>query len=172
MCGAMKSRGLCHRRREPLEVKVEEREGWTPLDRPPSGRKRDSVEDTVVPSNVRWSPVTLMRSSHRLLISAACGNENPTNLSVDGVFNPYPRAPAHAAPGPTNKKKKRKTQPDDMLNDDDYPAYTMGRAAEIVGASPDFQRRLDEAKLIIPFRAAGGHRRYSRYQLRLAARSR
>ncbi|MEU8660751.1 MerR family transcriptional regulator [Actinoplanes philippinensis] len=63
-------------------------------------------------------------------------------------------------------------QPDDMLNDDDYPAYTMGRAAEIVGASQDFLRRLDEAKLFIPFRSAGGHRRYSRYQLRLAVRAR
>ncbi|MCM4079245.1 MerR family transcriptional regulator [Paractinoplanes hotanensis] len=63
-------------------------------------------------------------------------------------------------------------QPDDMLDDEHYPAYTMGRAAEITGASPDFLRRLDEAKLIIPFRSAGGHRRYSRYQLRLAARAR
>jgi DNA-binding transcriptional MerR regulator len=63
-------------------------------------------------------------------------------------------------------------QPDDMFGDDDYPAYTMGRAAEIVGASPDFLRRLDEAKLIAPSRSAGGHRRYSRYQLRLAARAR
>jgi len=63
-------------------------------------------------------------------------------------------------------------QPDDLLDDDDYPAYTMGRAAEIVGASQDFLRRLDEAKLFIPFRSAGGHRRYSRYQLRLAARAR
>jgi DNA-binding transcriptional MerR regulator len=63
-------------------------------------------------------------------------------------------------------------QPDDMLDDDDYPAYTMGRAAEIVGATPDFLRRLDEAKLFTPFRSAGGHRRYSRYQLRLAARAR
>jgi len=63
-------------------------------------------------------------------------------------------------------------QPDDMLDDDDYPAYTMGRATDIVGASPDFLRRLDEAKLITPYRSAGGHRRYSRYQLRLAARAR
>src|SRR3954468_13453976 len=63
-------------------------------------------------------------------------------------------------------------QPDDMFGDDDYPAYTMGRAAEITGTSPDFLRRLDEAKLIAPFRSAGGHRRYSRYQLRLAARAR
>jgi DNA-binding transcriptional MerR regulator len=63
-------------------------------------------------------------------------------------------------------------QPDDMFGDDDYPAYTMGRAAEITGASQDFLRRLDEAKLITPFRSAGGHRRYSRYQLRLAGRAR
>ncbi|WP_221320705.1 MerR family transcriptional regulator [Actinoplanes sp. L3-i22] len=63
-------------------------------------------------------------------------------------------------------------QPDDMFGDDDYPAYTMGRAAEIIGGSPDFLRRLDEAKLFTPFRSAGGHRRYSRYQLRLAARAR
>jgi DNA-binding transcriptional MerR regulator len=61
---------------------------------------------------------------------------------------------------------------DDMFGDDDYPAYTMGRAAEITGATPDFLRRLDEAKLITPFRSAGGHRRYSRYQLRIAARAR
>jgi DNA-binding transcriptional MerR regulator len=59
-----------------------------------------------------------------------------------------------------------------MFGDDDYPAYTMGRAAEITGASQDFLRRLDEAKLITPFRSPGGHRRYSRYQLRLAARAR
>ena len=63
-------------------------------------------------------------------------------------------------------------QPDDMLDDEDYPAYTMGRAAEIVGCSPDFLRRLGDANLINPYRSAGGHRRYSRYQLRLAARAR
>ena len=63
-------------------------------------------------------------------------------------------------------------QPDDMFGDEDYPAYTMGRAAEIIGCSPDFLRRLGEAKLIDPFRSAGGHRRYSRYQIRLAARAR
>jgi len=62
-------------------------------------------------------------------------------------------------------------QPDDMFGDEDYPAYTMGRAAEIVGVSQDFLRRLGDAKLIDPFRSPGGHRRYSRYQLRLAARA-
>ncbi|WP_432902836.1 MerR family transcriptional regulator [Micromonospora matsumotoense] len=63
-------------------------------------------------------------------------------------------------------------QPDDMFDDEDYPAYTMGRAAEMTGVSQDFLRRLDEAKLITPVRSAGGHRRYSRYQLRLAVRAR
>jgi len=62
--------------------------------------------------------------------------------------------------------------PADMFGDEDYPAYTMGRAAEILGTSPGFLRSLDEAKLITPQRSAGGHRRYSRYQLRLAARAR
>jgi DNA-binding transcriptional MerR regulator len=62
--------------------------------------------------------------------------------------------------------------PDDMFGDEDYPAYTMGRAAEMLGTSQGFLRSLDEAKLIAPQRSAGGHRRYSRYQLRLAARAR
>ena len=62
--------------------------------------------------------------------------------------------------------------PDDMFGDEDYPAYTMGRAAEILGTSQGFLRSLDEAKLIAPQRSTGGHRRYSRYQLRLAARAR
>jgi DNA-binding transcriptional MerR regulator len=63
-------------------------------------------------------------------------------------------------------------QPDDMLDDEHYPAYTMGRAAEITGASQDYLRRLEKAELFTPYRSAGGHRRFSRYQLRLAARAR
>ncbi|MEU4804022.1 MerR family transcriptional regulator [Actinosynnema sp. NPDC023587] len=60
----------------------------------------------------------------------------------------------------------------ERFDDDDYPAYTMGRAAEMLGTSPGFLRSLDEANLIEPQRSAGGHRRYSRAQLRLAARVR
>jgi len=60
----------------------------------------------------------------------------------------------------------------DRFDDDDYPAYTMGRAAEMLGTTPGFLRSLDEAKLLDPQRSAGGHRRYSRKQLRLAARVR
>ncbi|MBF6558185.1 MAG: MerR family transcriptional regulator [Acidimicrobiales bacterium] len=60
----------------------------------------------------------------------------------------------------------------DKFDDEDYPAYTMGRAAEMLGASPGFLRSLDEVKFLSPQRSPGGHRRYSRYQLRLAARVR
>jgi DNA-binding transcriptional MerR regulator len=60
----------------------------------------------------------------------------------------------------------------DNFDDVHYPAYTMGRAAEMLGTTPGFLRSLDEAKLIEPQRSAGGHRRYSRYQLRIAARVR
>src|SRR3954471_19929268 len=60
----------------------------------------------------------------------------------------------------------------DKFDDDDYPAYTMGRAAEMIGATPAFLRAVGEARLITPLRSAGGHRRYSRYQLRVAARAR
>lgn len=60
----------------------------------------------------------------------------------------------------------------DRFDDDDYPAYTVGAAADMIGATPAFLRALGEARLIEPLRSEGGHRRYSRYQLRIAARAR
>jgi DNA-binding transcriptional MerR regulator len=60
----------------------------------------------------------------------------------------------------------------DRFDDDDYPAYSMGNAAEMIGTTPAFLRALGQAGLIEPLRSEGGHRRYSRYQLRLAARAR
>jgi DNA-binding transcriptional MerR regulator len=60
----------------------------------------------------------------------------------------------------------------DKFDDEDYPAYSMGSAAQILGATPGFLRSLDEANLLTPQRSEGGHRRYSRYQLRIAARAR
>jgi DNA-binding transcriptional MerR regulator len=60
----------------------------------------------------------------------------------------------------------------DKFEDEHYPAYTMGRAAEIIGATPAFLRAVEQARLFEPARSDGGHRRYSRYQLRLAARVR
>ncbi|MEO3781990.1 MerR family transcriptional regulator [Actinocorallia sp. B10E7] len=63
-------------------------------------------------------------------------------------------------------------KPTDKFDDDDYPAYSMGRAAEMLGVTQAFLRSLDTARLISPQRSGGGHRRYSRYQLRIAARAR
>ncbi len=60
----------------------------------------------------------------------------------------------------------------DKFDDEHYPAYTMGRAAEMLGTTPGSLRSLDEAKFLEPQRSPGGHRRYSRYQLRLATRVR
>src|SRR3954468_6436320 len=60
----------------------------------------------------------------------------------------------------------------DKFDDENYPGYTMGRAAEMLGTTQNFLRSLDEAGLIEPQRSAGGHRRYSRHQLRIAARVR
>ncbi|MFI9100290.1 MerR family transcriptional regulator [Streptomyces fildesensis] len=67
---------------------------------------------------------------------------------------------------------RTRTNTTDKFDDDDYPAYTMGRAAEMIGTTPAFLRALGDARLITPLRSEGGHRRYSRYQLRIAARAR
>ena len=64
------------------------------------------------------------------------------------------------------------TPGDNKFDDEDYPAYSMGSAAQMLGTTPGFLRSLDEAKLLTPQRSEGGHRRYSRYQLRIAARAR
>lgn len=58
------------------------------------------------------------------------------------------------------------------FDDADYPAYTMGRAADMIGVTPAFLRSLGAAGLIEPQRSLGGHRRYSRHQLQLAVRVR
>ncbi len=58
------------------------------------------------------------------------------------------------------------------LDDEDYPAVTMGQAAELLDVQPAFLRSLDAAGVLTPQRSGGGHRRYSRRQLRLAARLR
>ncbi|SNY14619.1 helix-turn-helix domain-containing protein [Paractinoplanes atraurantiacus] len=58
------------------------------------------------------------------------------------------------------------------FDDADFPAYTMGRAADMIGVTPAFLRSLGAAGLIEPERSLGGHRRYSRHQLQLATRVR
>jgi DNA-binding transcriptional MerR regulator len=58
------------------------------------------------------------------------------------------------------------------LDDPDYPAYTTGRAAEVLGVQQAFLRSLDAAGAVSPARSGGGRRRYSRRQLAFAARVR
>jgi MerR family transcriptional regulator/heat shock protein HspR len=60
----------------------------------------------------------------------------------------------------------------DRLDDPDYPAYTTGRAAEVLGVQQAFLRALDAAGVVTPERSAGGHRRYTRRQLAFAGRIR
>ena len=83
-------------------------------------------------------------------LPAKAGDEAPTE-----------RAPGANAPGAHSR-----------LDDDDFPAYTMGRAADMIGVTPQFLRSLGDGGLISPQRSGGGHRRYSRHQLRLATRAR
>ena len=58
------------------------------------------------------------------------------------------------------------------LDDPDFPALTMSQAAALLGVQAAFLRSLDTAGVIRPHRSPGGHRRYSRHQLALAARLR
>jgi MerR family transcriptional regulator/heat shock protein HspR len=58
------------------------------------------------------------------------------------------------------------------LDDPGYPALTMSQAAELLGVQAAFLRSLDTSGVLEPHRSPGGHRRYSRQQLALAARVR
>jgi excisionase family DNA binding protein len=62
--------------------------------------------------------------------------------------------------------------PLDRLDDPDFPALTMSQAAELLGVQAAFLRSLDASGVLQPHRSPGGHRRYSRTQLAVAARMR
>ncbi len=66
------------------------------------------------------------------------------------------------------------TEPDPVrrLDDPDFPALTMSQAADLLGVQAAFLRSLDSSGVLQPHRSPGGHRRYSRAQLLLAARMR
>ncbi|MBL7497585.1 MerR family transcriptional regulator [Frankia sp. CNm7] len=53
-----------------------------------------------------------------------------------------------------------------------YPAFSMGAAADLLDVEPAFLRALGHEGLLSPHRSSGGHRRYSRADLDLAARAR
>ncbi|MFC9840823.1 MerR family transcriptional regulator [Rhodococcus sp. NPDC127530] len=91
--------------------------------------------------------------------------------------NPPPGATRRRGPCPlerghTIQEDSPDHSPAGKFDDEDYPAYSTGHAAEILGVTQAFLRSLDAAKLLTPGRSEGGHRRYSRYQLRIAARAR
>ena len=92
--------------------------------------------------------------------------------SADTAETAHRADTAGRADGPMGSPPRRVTLSGHRFDDEDYPAYSMGRAAEILGVTQAFLRSLGAAKLIAPQRSEGGHRRYSRYQLRLAARAR
>lgn len=60
----------------------------------------------------------------------------------------------------------------EKVDDIEYPAYSMGAAADLLGVEPAFLRGLGRNGLINPQRSDGGHRRYSRREVDLAARAR
>jgi MerR family transcriptional regulator/heat shock protein HspR len=64
------------------------------------------------------------------------------------------------------------TDPLQPLDDPDHPVLTMSQAAELLGVQAAFLRSLDTSGVLHPGRSPGGHRRYSRHQLQLAARVR
>jgi DNA-binding transcriptional MerR regulator len=64
------------------------------------------------------------------------------------------------------------TDPLRRLDDPEFPALTMSQAAALLGVQAAFLRSLDGSGVLEPHRSPGGHRRYSRHQLELAARMR
>ncbi|GAA4901489.1 MerR family transcriptional regulator [Actinomycetospora succinea] len=60
----------------------------------------------------------------------------------------------------------------ESLDEEDTPALTTGQAAEFLGVRPAFLRSLDAGRMVRPERSVGGHRRWTRRQLALAARIR
>jgi DNA-binding transcriptional MerR regulator len=58
------------------------------------------------------------------------------------------------------------------LDDTGFPGYSMGAAADAIGVTPAFLRAAEAAGLFDIARSDGGHRRYSRNDLRRADRAR
>lgn len=58
------------------------------------------------------------------------------------------------------------------LDDASFPGYAMGAAAHAIGVTPAFLRSAEASGLFDVVRSGGGHRRYSRDDLRRADRAR
>lgn len=75
-------------------------------------------------------------------------------------------------PDPTDPPPSAPSTGTHRLDDVDFAAYTIGRAADLLDVQPAFLRSLDTSGLLTPERSPGGQRRYSRAELDLAARVR
>ncbi len=83
------------------------------------------------------------------------GNLSPWR-TVPAVVRGKVRMPSESQPYADGKQPDQDRLPvADRLDDDHFPAYTMGRAAELVGVTPAFLRALGEARLITPTRSDG-----------------
>ena len=75
------------------------------------------------------------------------GNLSPWR-TVTAVVRGKVRMPSESQPYADGRQQDQDRQPvADRLDDDHFPAYTMGRAAELVGATPAFLRALGEERL-------------------------
>lgn len=60
---------------------------------------------------------------------------------------------------------------EDRLDDPEAPLYTVGVVAELVGVDAQVVRGYDQRGLVQPDRSEGGHRRYSRRDIRRLTRA-
>lgn len=133
-------------------------------------------------------PRSAIRDPRTGRIEAAARNSEPAQLVRQQMVTPSgPGASRHRAPpcvplhaprrgcrGGASGSTTGSATPAlaDRLDDEDSPAQTMGRAAEMIGSTSTFLRASGQARLIVPLRSEGGRRRYSRVQLRLPAHAR
>ncbi len=95
----------------------------------------------------------------------AAGDPDPTTADPT-TADPTTADPTTADPATSASDAVRR------LDDPDFPTLTMSQAAELLGVQAAFLRSLDGSGVLHPHRSPGGHRRYSRHQLVLAARLR
>lgn len=60
---------------------------------------------------------------------------------------------------------------EDRLDDPEAPLYTVGVVADLMGVDPQVVRGYDQRGLVQPDRSEGGHRRYSRRDIRRLTRA-
>ena len=70
------------------ELEAEEREGRTPLDRLPPARNSLGVDTAVSIEREVVSGHAYAILAPEAVTDGGCGYENPTDVSVDGVFDP------------------------------------------------------------------------------------